>query len=227
MRIWTTALAGGLLLTACATQKSPQPLACEDLASVATESITIGSAAMVASATKIGGADVDAGNFPDHAQAGPLRMALQYRFQPGNEDDGVTAIVPLHTLNQLQTDSFGWLVPGLLAEKVTAMVRSLPKSLRVHFVPVPEHAERALQLLQPGKGSLEVQLAAALQRTGGVVVPADAFREELLPAHLRTNYAVVDEAGKVIDRSRDLRALQQRHGQSAGQTFRQLAQQAP
>ena len=172
-------------------------------------------------------ADVDAGNFPDHAQAGPLRMALQYRFQPGNEDDGVTAIVPLHTLNQLQTDSFGWLVPGLLAEKVTAMVRSLPKSLRVHFVPVPEHAERALQLLQPGKGSLEVQLAAALQRTGGVVVPADAFREELLPAHLRTNYAVVDEAGKVIDRSRDLRALQQRHGQSAGQTFRQLAQQAP
>jgi feruloyl esterase len=60
MRIWTTALAGGLLLTACATQKSPQPLACEDLASVATESITIGSTAMVASATKIGGADVDA-----------------------------------------------------------------------------------------------------------------------------------------------------------------------
>lgn len=60
MRIGITAIAGALLLVACATQKNPQPLACEDLASVATESITIGSAAMVASATKIGGADVDA-----------------------------------------------------------------------------------------------------------------------------------------------------------------------
>ena len=59
MRIRMTALAGALLLTACATDKSAQPLACEDLTSVAPEAITIGSAAMVISDTKIGGADVD------------------------------------------------------------------------------------------------------------------------------------------------------------------------
>ena len=170
-------------------------------------------------------ADVDAGAFPDHTLAGPLKVALQYRFEPGNEDDGVTAIVPLHTLNQVKPDSFSWLVPGLLAEKVAAMIRSLPKSLRVHFVPVPEYAQRALALLEPGKGSLQQQLATVLHRSVGVPVPADAFREELLPPHLRTNYALVDEAGKVIDRSRDLKALQQRHGTAAVDTFRQLAQQ--
>ena len=60
MRIKITALVGALLLTACATDKAGQSLACEDLTRVAPEASTIGSAAMVVSATKIGGADVDA-----------------------------------------------------------------------------------------------------------------------------------------------------------------------
>ena len=55
---------------------------------------------------------VNARGFPDHMEAGPLRIALQYRYEPGHEDDGVTAIVPLHMLNQLTAEPFGWLVPG-------------------------------------------------------------------------------------------------------------------
>ena len=76
--------------------------------------------------------------FPDHLAAGPLVVQLRYRFDPGHEDDGVSALVPLHVLNQLSEEPFSWLVPGLLEEKVTALVRSLPQGLRVHFVPVPE-----------------------------------------------------------------------------------------
>jgi ATP-dependent helicase HrpA len=166
----------------------------------------------------------DAWKFPDHLQAGPLRIPLEYRFEPGHVDDGVSARVPLHMLNQLSAEAFSWLVPGLLEEKVTALVRSLPKALRVHFVPAPQHAGLALALLQPGKGSLHAQLAAALQRSGGVPVPGDAFRDELLPAHLRMNYLLVDDQGKVIDRDRDLRALQQRQGQRAVADFQQLAE---
>jgi ATP-dependent helicase HrpA len=171
-------------------------------------------------------AALDSGAFPDHLQGGPLKLSLQYRFEPGNEDDGVTTIVPLHMLNQLTADPFSWLVPGLLEETVTALVRSLPKNLRVHFVPVPEHVTRALPLLDASKGSLLTQLSTALCRTGGVQVPASAFRLELLPTHLRMNFAVVDDSNKVIDRSRDLRELQQRHGTQAGRQFQQLAGQA-
>lgn len=61
MRLEITAVAGALLLTACATDKTAQPLACEDLIRVAPEASTIGSAALVTAATRIGGADVDAG----------------------------------------------------------------------------------------------------------------------------------------------------------------------
>ncbi len=64
-------------------------------------------------------------------------VQLRYRFDPGNEDDGVSALVPLHVLNQLPEEPFAWLVPGLFDEKVEALVRALPKKLRVNFVPVP------------------------------------------------------------------------------------------
>src|SRR4029079_10302052 len=158
-----------------------------------------------------GDAELDAGRFPDHLSAGALVVQLRYRFEPGHEDDGVSALIPLHVLNQLPEEAFEWLVPGLLDEKIEALVRSLPKQLRVHFVPVPEGVARALPLLERGIGSLYAQLADALLRTGGVPVPRDAFREDLLPPHLRMNFVLLDEADKVIARSRSLAALREKH----------------
>ena len=151
-----------------------------------------------------GDAELDAERFPDHLSAGPLVVQLRYRFEPGNEDDGVSALMPLHVLNQLPEEPFEWLVPGLLDEKIEALVRSLPKNLRVHFVPVPDAVAKALPLLERGRGSLHAQLANALLRTGGVQVPRDAFREDLLPPHLRMNFLLLDDADKVIARSRSL-----------------------
>ncbi|MFO7325039.1 MAG: ATP-dependent RNA helicase HrpA [Pseudomonadota bacterium] len=173
----------------------------------------------------IAGSDdaLPAERFPDHLSAGPLVVQLRYRFEPGHEDDGVSALVPLHVLNQLPDEPFHWLVPGLFEEKVTAMVRSLPKNLRVHFVPVPEAVARVLPLLEYGQGSLHAQLAAALSRTGGVPVPATAFRDELLPPHLRMNFLLVDDTGRVLDRSRSLAGFRARH---AGTAQREYARQS-
>ena len=75
--------------------------------------------------------------FPDAVRVGDLRFPLQYRFDPGHPADGVTATVPLGVLNQLDADPFEWLVPGWLEEKVAALIKALPKELRVQFVPVP------------------------------------------------------------------------------------------
>jgi ATP-dependent helicase HrpA len=166
-----------------------------------------------------GDAELDASRFPDHLSAGPLVVQLRYRFEPGHEDDGVSALVPLHVLNQLPEEPFEWLVPGLLDEKIEALVRSLPKNLRVHFVPVPDAVANALPLIERGRGSLHAQLGEALWRTGGVQVPRDAFREDLLPTHLRMNFLLVDDAGKVLARSRSLSALRERHATTAQQEY--------
>ncbi|HET7810562.1 MAG TPA: ATP-dependent RNA helicase HrpA [Steroidobacteraceae bacterium] len=166
-----------------------------------------------------GDAELDATRFPDHLSAGPLVVQLRYRFEPGHEDDGVSALIPLHVLNQLAEEPFEWLVPGLLDEKIEALVRSLPKNLRVHFVPVPQAVAKVMPLLERGRGSLHAQLADALWRTGGVQVPRDAFREELLPPHLRFNFVLIDDAGKVLARSRSFAALRERHATAAQQEY--------
>jgi ATP-dependent helicase HrpA len=169
---------------------------------------------------------LDARNFPDYFQFGSLRFQLQYRFEPGHEDDGVTAIVPLHLLNQLDPEPFRWLVPGLLREKTVALIKSLPKTLRIHFVPAPDYANRILPMLDYGHGSFYAQLSSALKKTGGIAVSLDSFREDALPVHLRMNFAVVDEFNAVIDRSRDLKELKSRHSADANKNFQQLARQA-
>jgi ATP-dependent helicase HrpA len=171
-----------------------------------------------------GAAELDATRFPDHLSAGPLVVQLRYRFEPGHEDDGVSALIPLHVLNQLPDEPFEWLVPGLLDEKVTALVRSLPKNLRVHFVPAPEAVAKALPLLERGQGSLHAQLATALLRTAGVEVPRDAFREDQLPPHLRMNFLLLDEADKVIARSRSLSDLRARHAGASQQEYARQSQ---
>jgi ATP-dependent helicase HrpA len=76
-------------------------------------------------------------DYPDSKKIGNLTIALQYRFEPGHDEDGVTAIIPVHQLNQVSQPPFDWLVPGLLEEKCVALVKSLPKPIRKHFVPVP------------------------------------------------------------------------------------------
>ena len=164
-------------------------------------------------------AQLESEKFPDHLSAGPLVVKLSYRFEPGHEDDGVSAIIPLHVLNQLPEEPFAWLVPGLFDEKVTALVRSLPKQLRVNFVPVPDAVEKVLPLLDVGRGSLPAQLADALSRTGGVRVPRDSFREDVLPPHLRMNFLLVDEHDKVIARSRSLAGLRDRHAGASEQDY--------
>jgi ATP-dependent helicase HrpA len=171
-----------------------------------------------------GEAELDAERFPDHLNAGPLVVQLRYRFEPGHEDDGVSALIPLHILNQLPEESFQWLVPGLLDEKIEALVRSLPKNLRVHFVPVPAAVARVLPLLDRGRGSLHAQLADALLRTGGVQVPRDSFREDLLPPHLRMNYLLLDDSDKVVARSRSLASLRGKHAGASQQDYARQSQ---
>jgi ATP-dependent helicase HrpA len=171
-------------------------------------------------------ASLDSRNFPDTFAVGPLKFSLEYRFEPGHEDDGVTAIIPLHLLNQLDPEPFRWLVPGLLREKIVALIKSLPKTWRIHFVPVPDFADRVIPMLDFGRGALLAEVSNALRKVGGHGVPLDAFHEDTLPVHLRMNFAVVDEFNKVIDRSRDLGELKSRRSAEAGKNFRDLAEQA-
>ena len=117
------------------------------------------------------GASLDAGDFPDEWHEDRLSLPLHYHFEPGHEADGVTIDVPVATLNTVGEAPFTWNVPGLRQDLVTALIRSLPKRLRVNFVPAPDVARRFLDAVPPGDEALVPALSRYLRSLSGVHVP--------------------------------------------------------
>ncbi|MGB3186718.1 MAG: ATP-dependent RNA helicase HrpA [Ornithinimicrobium sp.] len=143
---------------------------------------------------------IDAGDFPGFWQHGDVQLALTYRFEPGAEHDGVSVHVPIEVLNRLYSAPFEWLVPGLREDVMVALVKALPKDLRRHFVPAPDHARSALRAIQsagplpPAPGARHdgptLELARALSATGSARVRASDFDLSRVPGHLRPTFVV-------------------------------------
>ncbi|MBV9829980.1 MAG: DUF3418 domain-containing protein, partial [Marmoricola sp.] len=102
---------------------------------------------------------------------------------------------------------FTWNVPGLRHELVTALIRSLPKALRVRFVPAPDVARRFLEAVPPGEEPLVEALSRYLRSLTGVHVPPEAWDWDKVPAHLRPTFRVVDADGAEVARGKDLERI--------------------
>jgi ATP-dependent helicase HrpA len=162
---------------------------------------------------------VSESQFPDTIRVGNLQLPLDYRFEPGHPCDGVTATVPLAALNQLPSEPFEWLVPGLLVQRIEAMIRLLPKQIRTRFVPVPDHAAKLAGTLRNDGLGLREALSRELTRLGNVPIPRDAMPEAELPEFLRMNFRVIDNDGKVVGESRDLDELRRKLGGRSRSVF--------
>ncbi len=162
------------------------------------------------------------GLFPDAIQVHGVRVPLSYHLEPGHPADGVTATLPLAALNQLPVEPFEWLVPGMLKEKVIALIKSMSKDLRVKFVPAPDAADAVLPNLATPRGSLLDALADQLGKRIGSQIPPSSFAPEELPEHLRMNFRVVDEAGKQVAIGRALNEIRRGLGMRARSTFADL-----
>ena len=55
--------------------------------------------------------------------SGDLSLPVTYKFTPGADDDGVTVTVPVEALGQLDSHRLAWLVPGMVEEKIVALIR--------------------------------------------------------------------------------------------------------
>ena len=164
----------------------------------------------------------DASGFPDTWVQGDLTLGLDYVFEPGHPEDGVSVQVPVEVLGRLAPEGFDWLVPGMRAELCVATIRALPKRVRRQLVPAPDvgaqvWAQIAQEFPTPSGASCpEVPFEEAFSRVvlrlkGVEITEADwAEAAERLPDHLAMGFAALDAQGRVIGRGRDLVALQQR-----------------
>lgn len=160
--------------------------------------------------------------FPDNFEAGGLSLELSYLFDPMSEADGVTVRVPLPVLHQLSVADFEWNVPGFRREKVIALLRGLPKTLRRQLVPIPDVAERLLNSLDPHESGLLVSLERALSEQFNVSVPRKAWQVNKLPNHLTMSIAIFHGA-TLVERGHDLELLRQKYAVEAEDSFRTMA----
>jgi len=157
-------------------------------------------------------AEVSTDAYPDvwtSESAGMPPVPLSYAFEPGSETDGVTVDIPLSRLNQVNAAEFSWQVPGLRAELVTEMIRSLPKALRRDLVPAPDVAREVVARLGEPSGDLRDAVAQQLRSLRGVTVPRDAWDLAKLPRHLRITVRVTD-SGRVLAEGKDVAELQRK-----------------
>jgi ATP-dependent helicase HrpA len=155
-------------------------------------------------------AEISADAYPDvwTSESPAIRaLPLSYAFEPGTDTDGVTVDIPLSRLNQVDPAEFSWQVPGLRAELVTEMIRSLPKSLRRDLVPAPDVAREVAARLGPPSGDLRDAVARELRSLRGVNVPRDAWDLSKLPPHLRITVRVTD-GDRVLAEGKDVAGLQ-------------------
>ncbi|MEU2116468.1 ATP-dependent RNA helicase HrpA [Streptomyces sp. NPDC016459] len=146
-------------------------------------------------------------DYPDSWRQGPLKFRVTYQFEPGADADGVTVHVPLQVLNQVTDDGFEWQIPGLRAEVVTELIRSLPKPIRRHYVPAPNYASRFLDAVVPVQEPLTGALARELQRMVGVPLTAEDFDWAKVPEHLKVTFRIVDERRRKLAEDKDLETL--------------------
>ena len=165
--------------------------------------------------------------FPKMLRLGGVDCAAEYLHVPGDPKDGVTVTVPLFVLNQVSEERAEWLVPGMLKDKIQALLKSLPQRPRSRFVPLPENAARlANELSAPevfGAGGLTEVLLKKVRDETSLDIKRTDFKLDMLSAHFFMNFKVVDEHGRQLGQGRNLGALKAELGSKARGAFQALA----
>lgn len=154
--------------------------------------------------------DFDRGSFPEYLEVDGQQIPLVYAYRPGQDEDGVTLKLPYKMMHFVQSDVLEWLVPGLLEEKLTHLLRGLPKGIRKQFVPVPDKAQEIARSLQSTHGDFLASLSAHILGRYGIETSRSDWKTEDLPEHLRMRVEVQGEKEETIASARDLAVLRER-----------------
>ncbi len=161
--------------------------------------------------------------FPDQLSIGGVAMPLSYRFEPGEDDDGITITVPITVLPQLDPAVMAWTIPGWHETKIRTLLESLPKSLRKAIAPIGTSLdERVAELaikLAPFRGELLPTLEKAIYELYGERVSRTAWDLRAVPSYLDFTFRIVDDKDRVLGTSRDLAELQRTLGQRAKEVW--------
>jgi ATP-dependent helicase HrpA len=166
-------------------------------------------------------------SFPKTLRLGGVDCMATYLHEPGDAKDGVTVEVPLFALNQVNEERCEWLVPGILKDKIQALIKTLHQRPRSRLVPLPDTASRMAEQLNEaqlfGSGSLTDAVLKWVRDATSLDIKRADLKLDMLPPHLFMNFRVVDEHGRQLGTGRNLGALKGELGSQARGAFQALA----
>ena len=152
--------------------------------------------------------DITEEQYPKQLLVNNTALPLTYHFDPTSEDDGVTLTIPVALLNTLNPIQFEWLIPALLRDKISQLIKTLPKHLRKNFVPVPQFADACIEAISDRSSPLLYSISQQLTKISGIEIPDDAWQIENIDPHFFMRFDVRDLNNKSLAQSRDLKKLQ-------------------
>ena len=167
---------------------------------------------------------VDPAAFPEYLTIEGEQLLLSYAYRPGQDGDGVTITLPYKLVHFIQPETLDWLVPGLLHEKITVLLRGLPKRIRKQFVPIPETAQRIAAHLEPTHASLQESLSVFVKQRYDIEIDPSDWTIDTLPDHLRMRVQVMGKDGMTVMEGRDfaelVETMKDRSGAKESETWR-------
>ncbi len=146
--------------------------------------------------------------FPEAVSSGGWTLECRYRFDPGNSDDGVTLNIPVHAFPSIPAAGIDWEVPGLVKQKIVALLKGLPKEYRKRLLPLTQTGDIIFNEMER-QGPLPTALSRFIYEKFGVDIPADRWPQEELDDHLKIRYVVMDEKERELAAGRDIGVLRQ------------------
>lgn len=148
--------------------------------------------------------------FPDKFQIAGETIKLNYLFNPDSENDGVTAIINLTQLNRLPVEPFSWLVPGIIRDKLSYIIKSLPKSIRVTLNPVSDFITKFLEQAN-FTNDLAIELVHYITQTTRLDIKLSDLSNIELPAYLCFHFCII-EGKNVLANGENLLLLKKQLG---------------
>ena len=94
----------------------------------------------------------------------------------------MTIQLPFSLAQTASASLLEWAVPGLREEKISTLLRALPKAIRRDLMPFPPKVAEIVRDFKPAGASFLAELGRFLEERYGVPVPASAWPASAWPA---------------------------------------------
>lgn len=128
---------------------------------------------------------------PDSIISNKEKINLKYVFNTEKDDDGVSAIINIAQLTRINPNTFDWLVPSLIRDKLNYIIKALPKNIRLQLNPLNEFITNFLEYANTDN-QLIAELISYIKKNN-IAIEKENIACIKLPKHLVFHFKIFEQ----------------------------------